>query len=278
MIFSNISQPRIRGVVTAIWQLGALAFCGAVSAADLPTEKAPVFAPPPPAFSWTGLYAGVNGGIALDHYAFVYQYFPTSVPGGGGSNGITSTGPVIGGQVGYNYELSDQSISGLSFLNHAVIGIEADSDWGDVKGWTNVSAAGRTLHIGTDFENFGTLRLRLGYSFDRLLVYLTGGLSYATVDNYYNVAGVSVSRTQTHAGVFPNFGVVGIGAEYAITDHFSVKAEYLYDFNGARWDQLNSPTTGIVGFGTRAMYHIARLGLNYKFESFGARRSIQNIE
>ncbi len=68
---------------------------------------------------------------------------------------------------------------------------------------------------------------------------------------------------------FQIFGVVGIGAEYAITDHFSVKAEYLYDFNGARWDQLNSPATGIVGFGTRAMYHIARLGLNYKFESFG---------
>jgi hypothetical protein len=65
----------------------------------------------------------------------------------------------------------------------------------------------------------------------------------------------SPCRTQTHAGIFPNFGVVGIGAEYAITDHFSAKAEYLYDFNGARWDKLNSPATGIVGFGARDVSH-----------------------
>ena len=40
--------------------------------------------------------------------------------------------------------------------------------------------------------------------------------------------GFAGSLTATRFGVFPHVGVVGIGAEYAITQNLSIKAEYLY--------------------------------------------------
>jgi outer membrane immunogenic protein len=256
---------RICSVIFAASQIAALVVCGSVIAADLPTDKPAEITQvaPPATFSWTGLYVGVNGGFALDHYAFVYALFPPGSVGSNGSSEITSSGPVFGGQIGYNYELTN-----LPVIAHAVIGIEADSDWAGVAGSTIIAIPGATYHVGTRFENFGTARLRLGYDFDRLLLYFTGGLSYATVQNYYNSGASSGSLTETHSGFFPRIGVVGIGAEYAITEHFSVKAEYLYDFNGARYSNFSSPPGYSIGFGDRAMYHIARVGLNYKFDLF----------
>jgi hypothetical protein len=50
-------------------------------------------------------------------------------------------------------------------------------------------------------------------------------------------AGLSTStarRTETRTGVFPHVGAFGIGLEYAIDQHFTVKAEYLYEFINSR--------------------------------------------
>jgi outer membrane immunogenic protein len=236
---------------------------GSALAADLPNLKEEPFASAPvPAFSWTGFYAGVNGGYGLDHFAFIYTYdtggFEKS------TSGITSRGAVLGGQIGYNYQLSN-----LPFIGHAVVGVELDSDWADISGATNVATPLGPLSFGARFENFGTLRERLGYDFDRLLLYVTGGLTYATSEASYSANGVSGSVTTTRFGVFPRIGVAGAGAEYALTNNLTVRAEYLYDFSGAHFEEFSPTSTSSIGFGTRSMYHIARLGLNYKFDLFG---------
>ncbi|MGP8233454.1 MAG: outer membrane protein [Methylovirgula sp.] len=248
-------------------QIGAFAFCAPAPAADLPTDKGPALAPaaPPPApFSWTGFYAGINGGAGLDHYAFVYSYFPPGVLGQGLTSGITSSGLLFGGQIGYNYELTN-----LPVINHVVVGIEADEQWADLHGSVDIPVSNGIFHVGTQLENYGSLRSRLGYNFDRLLLYFTGGLTYSVTKNYYNAGALSGSQTQVRAGVFPSVGIVGVGAEYALTDHFTVRAEYFYDFTGAHYADLYQTPTSTIGFGTRSMYHIARLGLNYKFDSLG---------
>jgi outer membrane immunogenic protein len=232
-------------------------------AADLPAIKGPPAYLPPPvaAYDWTGFYAGVNAGYGIDHFGFPYM---VTLPGGvvTGTSGITSTGGLVGGQIGFNYQLNN-----LPIIGHAVVGVELDDQWAGISGSTNVPAGPFTATLGTRFQNFGTLRGRIGYNFDRLLLYVTGGLTYGTTKSYYSVAGFSGSRTETHTGLPFRVDVVGIGAEYALTNHVSIKAEYLYDCVVSHYENFSFPG-GSIGFNSRTMYHIARVGLNYKFDWF----------
>ena len=88
-----------------------LALGGAAAAADL--YPAPYYRAPPPAYpplyTWTGFYLGLNGGGA----------FGSSTWDTAGS--ITTSGGLVGGTVGYNYQ-----------INHFVVGAEADIDWAGI--------------------------------------------------------------------------------------------------------------------------------------------------
>ena len=255
--------------IAGLLLLGALsAGAGAARGADLPSAtQAPVFEPPPPAeFSWTGFYLGIHAGGGVDHFAFPFAIF---VPGGGfvkGTNGITASGPIGGLQAGFNYELP---------FFHIVAGIEIDNSASGIRGQTTVngtllSGAPATATFGSKFEDFGTARLRLGYAWGRFLPYLTGGFTYGTIETFYSVATPGFfntgSSTATRSGVFPHVGAVGIGAEYAIAQNFTVKVEYLYDFINARQVVFNPVAGSSIQFNTRTMYHIARVGLNYHFD------------
>ena len=264
------SRQRHSGsFIAGLLSLGALAAAdGAARAADLPsTTQAPVFEPPSPAeFSWTGFYLGVHAGGGVDHFAFPFAIL---VPGGDsfhGTNGITSVGPIGGLQAGFNYELP---------FFHIVAGVEIDNSASGIRGQTTVngtlgSGAPATALFGSKFEDFGTARLRLGYALGRFLPYLTGGFTYGTIETFYSVstpgffsAGAS---TATRSGVLPHVGALGIGAEYAITQSFTVKVEYLYDFINARPVVFNPVAGSSIQFNTRTDYHIGRVGLNYKFD------------
>jgi outer membrane immunogenic protein len=245
------------------------AAAGPVHAADLPSKiEPPVFQPPPPAeFHWTGFYAGVHVGGGIDHFAFPYAI---GVPGfwgyTQGRGGITASGPFGGIQAGYNYELP---------FFHMVAGFEIDSSVSGIRGQTSINGTinnGLPVNatFGSKFEDFGTARVRLGYAWGRFLPYLTAGFTYATTQTYYNVATPALftagSITETRTGVFPHVGAFGIGLEYAIDAHFSVKAEYLYEFINARTVLVTPAPVSSVQFNTRTMYHVARIGLNYKFD------------
>jgi outer membrane immunogenic protein len=244
--------------------IAVVAFAFATSsafAADLPVLKGTL--PPllPPAeYDWTGVYIGVNGGGGLDHFAFPYSM---ALPNGleQGTTGITSSGPVFGGQIGFNYQLNN-----LPVIGHAVVGVEADTDWASLHGAVTVpTLASGPATFSTRFENFGTLRARVGYNFDRLLLYLTGGLTYGTTQNSFSVAQFSGSRTTTFTGLPFRVDAVGAGAEYALTNNISVKAEYMYDC--IRANQVTfTPDGTTINFNSRSMYHIIRFGLNYKLD------------
>ncbi|HEY4848967.1 MAG TPA: hypothetical protein VIH87_14575 [Methylocella sp.] len=254
--------------IAGLLSLGALAAgAGAARGADLPSStQAQVFEPPPPEFSWTGFYLGIHAGGGVDHFGIPFSIV---VPGGGfiqGTNGITATGPIGGLQAGFNYELP---------FFHVVAGVEIDNSASGIGGQTTVhgtllTGAPVTAIFGSKFADFGTARLRLGYAWGRFLPYLTGGFTYGTIETSYSVATPGFfnagASTATRSGVFPHVGAVGIGAEYAIAPHFTLKAEYLYDFISARRVIFNPVPGSSIQFGTRTMYHIARVGLNYKFD------------
>jgi outer membrane immunogenic protein len=177
-------------------------------------------------------------------------------------------GAVVGGQVGYNYQLP----------NNIVVGIESDAQWTNVAESEHEIATSTTptlrftdLRAGLDW--FGTTRLRLGYAFGRFLPYITGGVSYGEVGAsaaqvVIGTAGtVFGSASATHAG-----WTAGAGAEYAVTDNISFKAEYLFvQLGGVSGSEIGfappvigSSKTG--SFGT----NVVRAGLNWRFGGFGA--------
>ena len=263
-------RRHAKSFIAGLLLLGALpAGAGAARAADLPsTMQAPVFEPPPPEFNWTGFYLGIHAGGGVDHFAFPFIIL---VPGGRilqGTNGITATGPFGGLQAGFNYELP---------FFHIVAGVEIDNSASGIRGQTAANGTliftggqQATATFGSKFEDFGTARLRLGYAWGRFLPYFTCGFTYGTIDTFYSVDAPGFvnagSSTATRSGIFPHVGAIGIGAEYAIDPHFTVKVEYLYDFINARWTVFDPVPGSSIQFNTRTMYHIARVGLNYKFD------------
>ncbi|KQP96197.1 hypothetical protein ASF57_00005, partial [Methylobacterium sp. Leaf117] len=182
--------------------LAGIALAGSAFAADLPRRQAPppVFVPVP-VFTWTGFYAGFNAGYGFDAssrdtnvYNNVFPNLvrgPNGLVGAGGPSQVaysnnSNEGFTGGGQIGYNYQFTPGS--------GVVVGIEADAQYVDFGRSRNNSilTPGFTAVPGVTFvdprgtaslDYFGTVRGRLGYAFDRTLVYGTGGFAYGAGSN-----------------------------------------------------------------------------------------------
>jgi outer membrane immunogenic protein len=222
-----------RMVLAGLVLLAAPALAGSAVAADMtprypqqPYVKAPMYNP---AFSWTGFYLGLNGG------------------GGWGrsrwdrAGDLDLSGGVIGGTAGFNWQ-----------TGQVVFGIEGDADWSGASGTTStLCPAGCTATN----DWLGTVRGRLGYSFDRFLPYITGGLA----------AGDIKATTPGFAGASQtNLGwTIGAGLEAAIVGNWSAKAEYLHvdlgNFNCGLACGL--ATSDNVSF----QADLVRGGVNYRF-------------
>ena len=118
-------------------------------------------------------------------------------------------------------------------------GIEIDNSAAGISGQTTVdgsfpSGTPYSATFGSRVDDIGTARLRLGYAWGRFLPYLTAGFTFGVIETSYTFATPgffsSAASTAVRSGVFPHVGCGGIGVEYAIDSHFTVKAEYLYEF------------------------------------------------
>jgi outer membrane immunogenic protein len=246
-------------------------------AADLPSR-----APPPPIpvvvapYTWTGCHVGVHGGFAYDDYHFATV---ATSPAGGSFSGrskVYASGPLGGGDIACDYRLPW----------NIVIGVAADIDAAAIHG--SVSASGPLVGgagfggIATDtrVNALGTVRVRVGYAFDRflftdnVLIYLTGGAAYGSIrDNFNGFAGPAFgtwTSSRHPFGAIKQPGAVGIGLEKMITPNWSVDFQYRYHYMGAATPQVALIPGGTARFGTRSMYHLARVGLNYHFNWGGA--------
>jgi outer membrane immunogenic protein len=280
--------------IVVIAAISTIAFTQFASAADLP-RKAPAAPPPPPPFSWSGFYVGLNaGGGWRDPSDFVTVLTPCTITGnctsgrvlgvtadqllgsalgtGSGSRGGGFTG---GGQIGYNKQ-----------FGNIVLGIEADIEY--FKRSSSLTGTGiittdplsLTVTNHTDSNWLATVRPRLGYAWDRWLVYVTGGLALTKLEytqtmvmtplnpNLILIPGAeALSVSKTKAG-----WTIGGGLEFAIWNNWSIKAEYLYlQFSGLSGTSAfrlvdGSPFSNVVTGSTGTVRdNIVRAGLNYRF-------------
>ena len=248
-------------------------FSASAMAADLPSRR-----PPPPIpvvaavpYTWTGCHVGVHGGYAYDDYHFAT--FAASPTGGSfsGRSKVYASGPLGGGDIGCDYQLPW----------NIVVGVAADIDAAAIHG--SVSASGPLVGgvgvggIATDtrVNALGTVRVRVGYAFDHffftdnVLIYLTGGAAYGSIrDRFTGFAGPAFgtwTSSRHPFGLGKEPGAVGIGVEKMITPNWSIDFQYRYQYMGAATPQTALFPGGVARFGTRSMYHLGRVGLNYYF-------------
>jgi outer membrane immunogenic protein len=224
--------------------LVALALGSAVAAAaDMPVKAPP---PPVPILNWTGIYVGINGGVAaMNGPSMSYvdgainAYVPVTVDP---SN--SSVKAIAGVHAGFDYQLN-----GSSF----VVGAEVDWDWTNLK---NSAATGllcsgppfrgqcggvRALSDNAFFQTsvnwLASARGRVGYAWNQWMVYATGGTAFADVNYTGNLNCTGViptfclgggqfmrsSASETRVG-----GVVGAGFEFKPARNWVLGAEYLY--------------------------------------------------
>ena len=292
-----MTRLRLATVATLV-----LAGVGHATAADMAVKAPPQVLP---SWSWTGVYVGGNAGYAWETSTSSTSGSPgvfDPLPGSGAdllasalasatpALSVASAGFIGGAQIGYNHQ-----------TGRFVAGIEADIDGTALRKTavtstlvgvptlpTNSVSATATATNRLDY--LATLRGRFGYTpVDRWLLYVTGGLA---------VGGVHSSITGTDLVLGPSFGItttlatnaassqaragwtVGGGTEYALSSHWSLKAEALY-YDLGRTNLNTTPAsietiaggTGIGSvfasanrvFSTRWAGALARVGVNYRF-------------
>jgi len=237
-----------------------VALAASAYAADLPPARGPFFkaAPPPPVYSWAGIYIGANGGGAFGRNCWTFQGTVPSIglpaPGDDGCHG--PSGGVLGGQVGFNWQSGP-----------LVLGAEAQGDW------ANLRAQNVSLLPSPPFppsinrsrvDGFGLFTARAGYAFGPALLYLKGGAA-AVLDRYdFILTGLGIpppTASETRWG-----GTIGGGIEYGLTPNLSAAIEYDYLALGTRRDTFTLP--GILPnslVDIRQDMHMLTARLNYRF-------------
>jgi outer membrane protein OmpA-like peptidoglycan-associated protein len=230
--------------------------------------------------SWSafaqGWFAGPEVGLQLG-YAFdgssgnvscpgegLYVY--SLVEGGGGSGDSCATEFANDPTFHYHYNTSGVLGGGHAGFNwqwgHTVLGIEGDVEGAGVSGGTTPAGLGFSVHTNMDFD--ASVRGKLGWAFDRILVYGTGGVAFADVNTKYAFAQVPGGP------LFAAGGTDGIrvgwtgggGVEYAVTPNWSVGAEYRYTDLGHK-----SYANATLGVSDDNEYNFSaiRLRVTYRF-------------
>ncbi|MDO9061657.1 MAG: outer membrane beta-barrel protein, partial [Bradyrhizobium sp.] len=243
-------------------------------ATAMPTKARVKALPPVMTYvNWTGFYIGAHGGGAYgrDHIGF------TGYPQVANTR---TAGLLGGGQIGYNYQLE----------NRFVLGVEGDASWADIKG-------GRTCGTDTGLDANGipggfspffltcnsrlnwlaSATARLGYAWDRSLLYVKGGAAFTNetvsancIVGPFNVPG-NIRTCNNQAGALINSistsanrvgWTIGFGGEFALTANWSAKAEYNYMDFGSRTALASDGTTFLT---SRTDLQVTKVGLNYRF-------------
>ncbi|MFD1328598.1 outer membrane protein [Mycoplana ramosa] len=213
--------------------IGAAALVFATAATSVrAADLAPVEAPVAPVitevsgiYDWNGFYVGAMTG---------YGWTDAEADGSGDSVSPGLDGWALGGYTGYNYQTGPW-----------VMGLEGDVkyDWNSDK----FDLGGVPMELETNWS--GSLRARLGYAFDRTLVYGTGGYAFTNAELTDRQTGDSDDKTF-------NGWTIGAGLEHAFTDNLIGRAEYRYTDYGDK---------NLMGVNTDLSSNSLMLGVGWKF-------------
>ncbi len=232
----------------------------AVFAADLP-PVAPV--EPVVALDWTGFHIGVHGGLAAGDFNYPFHASYYDYLNLDGEAEITASGGFAGVSVGGDYQ-----------WDNFVLGVVGDAQWSGYEGELSIEGSiedlgSAEIEAGSSLEWFATVRGRVGFVWDRALIYGTGGVAFGEIESGYsasisddegNSESLSDSVKTDHVG-----WTVGAGIEYMLTNNVSFKTEYLYiDFGDE--EIIGFSDEGIsAGLDVETQFHTIKAGVSYRF-------------
>jgi outer membrane immunogenic protein len=205
----------------AVGAAGALVLAaGSAIAADLarPVYKAPPV-PVETAYDWTAFYIGGHGSFSSANSTSTTTNTATGAvfPSVSGS----TSGWHGGGQVGFDYMLPSR----------IVLGVQASVQSGGSNSSTNVEPLGTNQTQSKTFES-GSVRGRLGYAIDRVLLYGTGGWAWANGQamrsQLTGTVGLATPGTVETVNVDHTGWTAGFGIAVAFWQNWDAFAEYNY--------------------------------------------------
>lgn len=197
------------------------------------------YRPPPPPFTWSGAYAGLQVGYEWDNDSDI-PWGPTLQSNDGPLKYDAVTGGV---HLGYNIQRGT-----------IVFGIEGDFELVNGSG-DDQDRSGTTN--GIDTEWMLSLRARLGYAMGKDLLYITGGYSYLEAEGV-----VRDLATQPDISTAFDGWTVGAGWERALDRRTSIRLEYRYtDYD------LEVENYSVSGYqlGFEPEIHAIKIGVSAKF-------------
>lgn len=220
----------------------ALAFTvGHASAADLPLSGAlpggSLFAPPQ--HIWSGIYVGANAGGAFGNFSANGTFGGLSADLGS----VNASGFIGGGQVGAQIQ-----------YQQVVYGIEGDFQGSSQDHSDTFGVLGFPVTVSESMPWFATVRGRLGWAVENVLLYGTGGIAIVDGKISASALGLTASTESSHTG-----WTAGAGVEWAFAPHWSAKVEYLYLDSG----NIEITNVGGLTLNGRIKDNIVRAGLNY---------------
>lgn len=168
-------------------------------------------------YNWTGAYIGIHGGYAWSdvdwtHQSTVLHFNPNPNTN---SDSFSNSGWIGGGQIGFQQQYTNW-----------VIGLEATLSGGDLSDTHTRPGTFSPNQITQDVRLIMTVTARLGYTFDRSMVYVKGGYAGARLTE-----GLSEQPFFTHSvgnDSWHNGWTIGAGFEYAFTRNLIFGLEYNY--------------------------------------------------
>jgi len=235
----------MRGKLIATAAMAMLTVTWHVAAADLPTPSPPPSLPAA-VYNWTGFYLGINGGFGTGN-----SNWSDGPVGTTGSFPIS--GYVVGGTVGVNYQIGQY-----------VFGIEGDGDWTNLHGNSGSTCGAISAVVlppvgcQTQSEWLATVRGRVGYAFNNILLFGTAGAAFGNIQT--GLIPPSTFDSTTEAG-----WAIGAGIEVAFAPNWTAKAEYLFvDLPNATCTTAGN-CGGAAGSIVSFNESIVRAGVNFKF-------------
>lgn len=205
----------------------ATALVGSAYGADMPTKAPPIYNPAVSGYSWTGFYAGLQGGYEWSSQPWNYTGASGTL---GGVLGQNAGGGFLGGQAGFDYQIAPSW----------VVGGRLDLVYSGLSGTTTLYPG---FNISHEIPWHSDVVARAGLLLTpQLLFYGVGGVAFGQIED--GAPTLPFSSSVTLSSITNNIHTGwtgGAGVEYKLTNAWSL---------GAEWDYFDLGTDGFTYTGS----------------------------